>query len=107
MLNNEQIAKLEELGCNHWQKGNYDRVYINMLDLPCVDVRFYKTGNISGSAIFGERVSHKRAAKILSTKIFIDVNTEKLHIQKSWDYSDEYIDRIVDYIKTEIIAQCL
>lgn len=77
-MTSEMITKLEAKGFKRWQKGAYDRLYINAgaLGLVCT---FYKTGNIS-SAVFGDReISNCEARRMRAAKTFVDVKTGRLY----------------------------
>lgn len=72
------IEALEAKGFKRWQKGNYDRLYINAgaLGLVC---SYYRTGNISDAEFCGGQISNSEAYRMKSAKTFIDVKTWKLH----------------------------
>lgn len=57
----DKIKALEDMGFKRWQKGNFDRLYINAgaLGLVC---DYYKTGNISDAHFNGEQISTVRPA---------------------------------------------
>jgi hypothetical protein len=77
MMTEERIKELEGKGFKRWQKGNYDRLYINATALGLVVDR-YKTGNISYAEFNGERISNTQGTKMVDAKTYIDVNTERL-----------------------------
>lgn len=83
MLNETTIKALEEKGFNRWQKGNYDRLYINATTLG-LDCSYYKTGNISGATWCDEHISNSMAYRLKAAKTYIDVKTGKLHSDHEW-----------------------
>ena len=70
----ERIEELEELGFKRWQKGQFDRLYINAdkLGLEC---RYYKTGNIKSAWFGGEEISNSEGYRMKAAKTYIDVAT--------------------------------
>lgn len=82
MLTEDRIAELETKGFKRWQKGNFDRLYINASQLGLV-CNYYKTGNIKYAEMNGEHVSNSEGYRIKAAKTFVDVKTGKL-------YSDNY-----------------
>ena len=72
-----KITALEKLGFNRWQKGNFDRLYINAKDLGLA-CEYYKTGNIHYAEFRGEQISNTRARAMAYAKTYIDVKTEKV-----------------------------
>lgn len=72
------IEALEAKGFKRWQKGNFDRLYINAgaLGLVC---SYYRTGNISDAEFCGSQISNCEARRMKASKTFIDVKTWKLH----------------------------
>ena len=78
MMHDKMIRNLEEKGFKRWQKGNFDRLYINAtaLGLECT---YYNTGNISGAWFDGERISNCQARRYKAAKTYIDVATGELH----------------------------
>lgn len=77
-MTDTMIAKLEEFGFKRWQKGNYDRLYINASDLGLV-CEHYKTGNIHYAEFKGEHISNSRARAMEYAKTYIEVKTGKLY----------------------------
>ena len=78
----ERIDELVELGFNRWQKGNFDRLYINAstLGLTC---RYYNSGNIADAYFDGERVSNCEARRMKAAKTYLDVKTGRLYSDNS------------------------
>lgn len=70
----EKIQALEAMGFKRWQKGSFDRLYINAgaLGLVC---SYYKTGNISDAHFNGEQISHGEARRMRASKTFLDIKT--------------------------------
>lgn len=74
----QKIAALEKKGFKRWQKGSYDRLYVNagVLGLVCT---YYRTGNISTSEFNGYSISNSHAYRMKAAKTYIDVKTWTLH----------------------------
>ena len=74
----ERIEELESLGFKRWQKGTFDRLYINadVLGLVC---EYYKSGSIHAAYFKGERISNSEGYRMKSAKTFIDVKTGMLY----------------------------
>lgn len=54
-----------------------DRLYIDVKDL--IEFDFYKTSRmVSYAAIDGEEISHTKGAKLLATKVYVDVKTNEI-----------------------------
>ena len=72
------IEALEAKGFNRWQKGNFDRLYVNAgtLGLVC---SYYRTGNISDAYFNGRQISNGEARRMRASKTFIDVKTWKVY----------------------------
>lgn len=70
----ERIDELEALGFKRWQKGQFDRLYINadQLGLEC---KYYKTGNIKAAMFNGEEISNSEGYRMKAAKTYIDVTT--------------------------------
>ncbi len=83
MLNNEQIAKLEELGGNRWQVKDMDRLYFNCRDLGC-EFEYYKTGSIRAAYHEGTRCSNSEGYRMKGAKSYIDVKTGEAHSTHDW-----------------------
>lgn len=76
-LSEEMIKRLEDKGFNRWTKGTMDRLYINAGTLG-LEVRRYKTGNISHAEFNGVEISHAEGYRMLSSKTYIDIKTGKV-----------------------------
>ena len=70
----ERIDELEALGFKRWQKGQFDRLYINadQLGLEC---KYYKTGNIKSAWFNGDEISNSEGYRMKAAKTYIDVAT--------------------------------
>jgi hypothetical protein len=77
-MTEERIKELEGKGFKRWQKGNFDRLYINASALGLV-LDYHKTGTISYAEFCGERVSNRFGGKLKNAKTFIDVKTGNLY----------------------------
>lgn len=73
-----RIAELEEKGFRRWQKGNFDRLYINAVKLG-LECDYYKTGNIRSACFNGEGISNSRARRMSMEKTYIDVKTGRVY----------------------------
>ena len=72
MLGEKVISELESKGFKRWQKGTFDRMYVNasVLGLECT---YYKTGNISSAAFNGEHISNSEGYRLKAAKTYIDL----------------------------------
>lgn len=81
-MTEEMIKMLESKGFKRWQKGDYDRLYINAYALG-LHTEKYNSGNIKRSwietAVDQYEVSHSEANRMLAAKTYIDVKTGKLY----------------------------
>ena len=70
----ERIDELEAYGFKRWQKGEFDRLYINadQLGLEC---KYYKTGNIKSAWFNGDEISNSEGYRMKAAKTYIDVAT--------------------------------
>ena len=73
MLGENIIADLESKGFKRWQKGTFDRLYVNasVLGLECT---YYKTGNISSATFNGEHISNSEGYRLKAAKTYVDIN---------------------------------
>lgn len=78
MLNDEMIAKLEEMGFTRWTKGAMDRLYINARELG-LECDYYKTGNIKHATFDGYSISNSEGYRMKAAKTYIDIKTGKAH----------------------------
>jgi hypothetical protein len=93
-MTENMIAKLEALGFKRWQKGSFDRLYINASDLGLV-CSYYNTGNIRSAEFQGEHISNCSARKLKFAKTFIDVKSGRLYSDHDWlrDAAQELIEQ--------------
>lgn len=77
-MDQEVIKALEEKGFNRWQKGAFDRLYVNASQLGLV-CEYHKTGNIKNSWFRGEMISNRQAGKMRASKTFVDVTTGQVY----------------------------
>lgn len=84
MLSNETIAKYEAKGFRRWTKGSMDRLYINMAELG-LEVSYYGTGNVRSAKWQGEVVSNADGRRLLSSKVWVDVETGEIHVRTSFE----------------------
>ena len=74
----QMIEKLVKLGFKRWQKGNFDRLYIDASRLGLV-CDYYKTGNICQAEFNGERISNSEGYRMKAAKTYVDVETWTVH----------------------------
>lgn len=69
------IAALEAKGFRRWQKGRYDRLYINAweLGLAC---KYSKRGYEQDSAFQGASISNREARRMKAAKTYIDITKD-------------------------------
>ena len=70
------IEELEKKGFSRWTKGGMDRLYFDVKKAECLDVDYYKSGNVSSAYLEGERISNAEAYRIMSVKCFIDLKKD-------------------------------
>ena len=99
MLSIEAIEALEARGFSRWQKGAYDRLYINARDLGLV-CSYYKTGSIKAAEFRGEEISNSQGYRYKAAKTYIDVTTGKVH--SDFDELEDAAQEILD----EVLAAC-
>lgn len=70
----DKIKALEDMGFKRWQKGNFDRLYINAgaLGLVC---EYRRTGSISDAYFNGSEISNGEARRMKAAKTFLDVKS--------------------------------
>lgn len=78
------ISQLTAAGGVEWQKGGHHRVYFNDLAaLVGLEVRFFKTGNISAAKLKGTEMSNTKATRmynnLTSSKFYFDMADGKFH----------------------------
>lgn len=56
-----------------------DRLYVNAEDILDFDFSTYRTGNISGATLDGEKISNSRATALRAAKTYVDVATGRLY----------------------------
>lgn len=89
-INEERINQLEAKGFHRWQKGNFDRLYINPQSFG-LEVEYYNTGNVRHGELNGIVLSHAEARRILGGKYFVDVNTGEVVAQTNADSRETII----------------
>ncbi|KRL02536.1 hypothetical protein [Liquorilactobacillus capillatus] len=75
-----------------WKNYGKNRLYFNVEESPLLDLGFYKSGNINFSEFKGEKISHAEAGKLVASKIFIDLDTNELHVEAAGD--EDMLDEI-------------
>lgn len=97
VFTDEAIEKMIEQGGKRWTKGGKDRIYLNDLIFTVggLKVTLYNTGNISGSWINGEKISHGEARRILEATydLYVDLETGKIVGKKIWA-----VEPIIDFV---------
>lgn len=75
------IKRLEAKGFQRWTKGTHDRLYASPENFG-LELRYYKSGHISGATLNGEKISNGYANEIkLNTSAYINLDSGKLYIQ--------------------------
>lgn len=74
MMTNNEIKAKEAQGFKRWTKGDYDRLYINVWQVPGVETRWQKNGK-KLIAINGTELSYTKTAAVSYAKIYIDVKS--------------------------------
>lgn len=91
----EKISIYEKHGFNRWQKGDYDRLYLNAkyLGLEC---RYHKTGTIAEAWLNGEAISNRFAGKLKYAKMFVDVKSDSVHCDCDYlsDLFRDYVEKV-------------
>lgn len=87
-MTNERIEKAIEDGARRWTKEGYDRLYASpkLLGFSC---ERYHTGNISGAYWEGERISNAEGGRILDTKVYYDLTTDRVSVKGPTYYHRE------------------
>lgn len=103
MTDDEKIAALEAKGFRRWTKYGKDRMYINATKLLNLDIEYRKSGTICSSEMNGESISHGEAYRLLSAKIWLDIDDEfSKHVRADEWEADHIItpalDRLVEGI---------
>jgi hypothetical protein len=70
------------------------RMYIQIGRLDCLELDYYKSGNISNAFLFGECISSSIARRLVDTALWFDETGE-------WHYNTRETD-IIERIKTYI-----
>lgn len=73
-LTEKQIEILESKGFNRWTKYGKDRLYFDLEKAGLMKVSRYKTGNISSAYYKGEKIANSQASRLLSVKVWLDLN---------------------------------
>ena len=92
-MNEKMIKALESKGFHRWTKGDYDRLYANAEDFGLY-TESYNSGNIRYAELNGVRISNAAAGRILSAKIYIDVNTGELVVSRATGDADEIVEAV-------------
>ena len=87
-INEQNIAKLEAKGFNRWQKGSFDRLYINARSYG-LECEYYNSGSVRSARFAGSSISNSDARRLLATKAYINIADGKLYIQTSYRDDDE------------------
>lgn len=94
------LKKALQNGWTEWKKYGKNRLYFDVKESPLLDLGFYKSGNINFSEFEGEKISHAEASKLVASKIFIDLDTNELHIEAAGD--EDMLDEIAKAAIEEI-----
>lgn len=94
-LSEKQIEALEKKGFRRWTKGDYDRLYINVIKLPGV------YGSSSELEIDGDKLSRTKSWKVSNAKIWIDVVTAEVHADAA--YHEDFLKSAAEKLLSEVI----
>lgn len=74
------IEEAVKLGAKRWTKGAHDRLYLREMarTICCVDIGYYKTGNISHFSINGESHSNAEGGRFMAWNAYYDINAGRL-----------------------------
>ena len=92
-MTENMIKALESKGFHRWTKGDYDRLYANAEDFGLY-TESYNSGNIRYAELNGVKISNAAAGRILSAKIYIDVNTGELVVSRATGDADEIVEAV-------------
>lgn len=106
------VETMTAIGGRRWQKAGKDRVYLNSFEtVPGLELRHYKSGNISGATLDGEDISNAEGSRLATAvgKVYFDAADGKVHIQWGWSQPrsldhDEIAARIFASVRTAIAA---
>nr|DAK48516.1 MAG TPA: hypothetical protein [Caudoviricetes sp.] len=87
-MTNERIEKAIEDGARRWTKEGYDRLYVSP-ELLGFSYNRYHTGNISCAYWDGERISNAEGGRILDTKVYYDLTTDRVSVKGPTYYHRE------------------
>lgn len=93
-IQNLNLLKAQEKGWNEWHKYNKNRLYFSIKSSEMLDLDFYKSGAISFSELNGEKISHAEASRLVASKVFIDLDTNELHVDS--DADEDLLKEILD-----------
>lgn len=94
-LSEKQIEALEKKGFRRWTKGDYDRLYINVIKLPGV------YGSSLELEIDGDKLSRTKSWKVSNAKIWIDVATAEIHADAA--YHEDFLKSAAEKLLSEVI----
>lgn len=84
-----RVEVAEQLG-RRWTKGQMDRIYFDLDKIGVLEVSRYGSGNISSAAwCDGESISNTKAARLLSTKIWMDATTGAICSKRDFRGAEE------------------
>lgn len=74
---------------DEWKNEKFHRIYFNgksfyeVLEMEIgLSITRYGTGNISSASLNGEKISNGKAFKMIPRKIYFDVNSNKVVLEK-------------------------
>tara|TARA_R100001086_G_scaffold161346_1_gene86896 strand:- start:281 stop:589 length:309 start_codon:yes stop_codon:yes gene_type:complete len=92
----EKLVALE-IGTK-WEKYGKSRLYLDWHKLINLELKYYKTGNISSAKLNGEKISNTYAYKIKGGQCWIDLITGKLEFKYVMDQLHEEIEERLNII---------
>lgn len=105
-MTNNQIEKLIEMGGKRWTKNGMDRIYMDGFKILGIDpesnIRTYFNDYLGETVT--ERLSNRICNSIKNAKIWIDVETGDVHVDRPYMSSERiaYADEIRECIETAI-----
>ena len=95
------VDTMIELGGNEWKSGEKHRIYFNnFAELAGLVVNRYNTGSISSAYLNGSKLSNSKTSKMLSGKLYFDVNTNEFIAQSFMD--ETVVDMAIEKIRAAI-----
>lgn len=99
-MTNEKIKALENKGFKRWTKGDKDRLYIKVWNLPNVKTIWKENGK-KCFEINGEELSYTKSSEVNYTSIYIDLADDSIHVDSSFaDVLTEGVEMLLNSVST-------